>query len=88
MQSEMELSPPKEFVGLRVKMRRMHIPSAPSKSQQKVKGFWNELSQRGQGHNLPGGGNGRDTPVESVYTHLSWGHMWSCDVNSVLELAS
>ena len=31
------------------------------------------LSQRGQGHNLPGGGNGRDTPVESVYTHLSWG---------------
>ena len=40
--SEMELSPPKEFVGLRVKakMHRMHIPSAPSKSQQKVKGFF------------------------------------------------
>ena len=40
--SEMELSPPKVFVELRVKMHRMHIPSAPSKSQQKVKGFWNE----------------------------------------------
>ena len=36
--SDMGSSPPKEFVGLRVKMYRMHVPSATSKSQQKVKG--------------------------------------------------
>ena len=53
-----------------------------------------QMSQRGQSHNLPGGGNSRDTmgilgvgQLSQVYSHLSLRPRLAYDVISILELA-